>query len=98
MKSIKVEFPDRIEYQNEQGELHRLDGPAYITNEYFSWYVNGKLHRLDGPAISQREDYLLGSYFIDGELFGINRFDKPYENEKFTKAAFDFRLKSIINL
>jgi len=39
-------------YYNENGKIHRIDGPAV---EYFNgrkeWCVNGELHRLDGPAI-----------------------------------------------
>lgn len=46
-------FENIVKDYKDQGELHRLDGPAYIyktdklCNEY---YQNGKLHRLDGPA------------------------------------------------
>ena len=38
-------------WRNDEGELHRLDGPAivYADGSKF-WYVNGKLHRSDGPA------------------------------------------------
>jgi hypothetical protein len=51
MKSIKKEFKDRIEYQNEQGLLHRLDGPARIWHDGSqSWWINDNLHREDGPA------------------------------------------------
>ena len=39
------------EWRNEQGQLHRLDGPAQMDGEgNNSWYLNGKLHRLDAPA------------------------------------------------
>jgi hypothetical protein len=41
-----------IEFHNEAGELHRLDGPAFISedgNKY--WRQNGLSHRVDGPAI-----------------------------------------------
>jgi hypothetical protein len=51
-KYIVTVFKNRTEWRNEEGLLHRLDGPAV---EYASgtkcWYVNDKLHRLDGPAI-----------------------------------------------
>ncbi|CAB4122722.1 hypothetical protein UFOVP29_59 [uncultured Caudovirales phage] len=34
------------------GELHRLDGPAYISADGDQeWWVNNQLHRLDGPAV-----------------------------------------------
>ncbi len=42
----------------DDGELHRLDGPAIIDRCYrtgrdtrHEWYSNGKLHREDGPAL-----------------------------------------------
>lgn len=42
---------DKIEYYNDQGQLHREDGPAIEHEQYKSWWVNGKRHREDGPAI-----------------------------------------------
>ena len=34
------------------GERHRTDGPAVITNDgYQAWFINGLPHRSDGPAI-----------------------------------------------
>jgi hypothetical protein len=40
------------EHYNELGQLHRLDGPAFLDirgGKY--WCQNGVLHRLDGPAV-----------------------------------------------
>lgn len=46
----KDRFEDK-EWRNEQGQLHREDGPALIkTNGDQFWWLNGKLHRTDGPA------------------------------------------------
>ena len=47
----KIKLEDRIEYRNEDGFLHREDGPAveYLNGDK-SWWVNGKRHREDGPA------------------------------------------------
>jgi hypothetical protein len=37
---------------NEEGKLHRLDGPAVEwADGDMSWWINGKQHRLDGPAV-----------------------------------------------
>ena len=34
------------------GQLHRADGPAWISTEGTkSWYQNDLLHRVDGPAV-----------------------------------------------
>ena len=39
------------EYKNEKGQLHRIDGPAYIEGNYYKlWCMNGRYHRVDGPA------------------------------------------------
>jgi hypothetical protein len=42
MKSFKREFYHGIEYINNQGRLHREDGPARIWNNGSKfWYLNG---------------------------------------------------------
>jgi hypothetical protein len=52
MTSIKKEYSDRIEYYNEKGQYHRLDGPAIEWNDGNKyWIVNGQCHREDGPAV-----------------------------------------------
>ena len=52
MKSIKKVYPDRTEWRNEKGELHREDGPAIEHGDGTkSWYHNNQLHRENGPAI-----------------------------------------------
>jgi hypothetical protein len=39
-------------YTDNQGRLHREDGPAIeYANGYKAWYRNGKLHREDEPAV-----------------------------------------------
>ena len=52
MKSIRrVDEWGNIHYTNENGEHHRLDGPAFESpNGYKSWLINGKFHREDGPS------------------------------------------------
>ena len=54
MHGIHVTKDDHgdIHFHNEQGEHHRLDGPAAIWADGTRfWFRNGKLHRNDGPAI-----------------------------------------------
>ena len=41
--------PDSYIYM-ENGVLHRLDGPAYVSPEEIMYYFNGKLHSDTGPA------------------------------------------------
>lgn len=39
-------------WRNNEGRLHRLDGPAYEAPDGYKSYIkNGAYHRLDGPAI-----------------------------------------------
>lgn len=68
-------------WKNNDGDCHRVDGPAYITyyengalscEEYF---INGTIHRRDGPAfISYRENGKVANdiYYIDGNYLGQN--------------------------
>ena len=36
----------------QNGKLHRLDGPAYISSDGVKhWFQNGQRHNPDGPAI-----------------------------------------------
>lgn len=49
----KVSFDDRMEYHNDKGQPHRLDGPAVIYhNGDVHWMKDGRFHREDNkPAI-----------------------------------------------
>jgi hypothetical protein len=45
-----------IFWKNENGELHREDGPAIEDwNGNKEWYLHGELHRRNGPAIEYRD-------------------------------------------
>jgi hypothetical protein len=52
MESIgTVDEYGNVRYENENGEYHRTDGPAYETKDGCKeWRKNGLLHREDGPA------------------------------------------------
>ena len=39
------------EYRNEEGLLHREDGPALIKEDREEWYLNGVIGRTDGPSV-----------------------------------------------
>jgi hypothetical protein len=73
MKSIKKQYSNRIEYHNEQGKLHREDGPAIERNDGDKeWYINGLRHREDGPAIEMYNGTL--QWWVFGN---IHREDGP---------------------
>lgn len=61
---------DNTLYFDENGLLHREDGPArkvsYETKHGFEyWYKNGLLHREDGPAFVSEES--ITEWFVDGK-------------------------------
>ncbi len=54
-------------WYNEQGQLHREDGPAYEwADGSKSYWKNGKLHREDGPAVEGANG--TKSYWLNGKL------------------------------
>jgi hypothetical protein len=57
-------YEDRTEYRNEQGLLHREDGPAVLCDEGTKYYINGLLHREDGPAAVYKDG--TSCYYING--------------------------------
>lgn len=81
-----------IQYRNDEGKLHNINGPAVI-NDSNKWllgpirehWVNGSLHRLDGPAY---------------EVLNHPQFNEWYFNGKYIKCSsqeeFDrfFKLKA----
>ena len=51
MSFRSVDKYGNIEFRNENGFLHREDGPAFEQpNGYKIWWLNGICHREDGPA------------------------------------------------
>ncbi len=57
---------NRIEYRNEKGKLHRLDGPAVEWNNGSKfWYKNGLRHRENGPAVEC--SYGSKEWYINGK-------------------------------
>ncbi len=51
-KPTKITNDGRKVWRNENGDRHRVDGPAIIYPDGTQfWYINGKLHREDGPAV-----------------------------------------------
>ena len=67
-----------LEYRNVDGELHRINGPAYISFYYKveEWYKNGELHRIGGPARIHKDSKW---WYVDGKL---HRLDGPAVDQK----------------
>jgi hypothetical protein len=60
-------------WYNENGMLHRIDGPAVEFADGSKWWcVNGMIHRIDGPAIEDAIGYK--EWWVDGKL---HRTDGP---------------------
>lgn len=59
------EFPyNKTVWRNEDGQFHRLDGPAIIwEDESTEWLVNDLRHRTDGPAIEFKH---VKEWWVDG--------------------------------
>jgi len=69
MEKYKVTVDDdgTIKWYNEEGDLHRLDGPAVESADgYKGWYQKGLCHRLDGPAIEHANG--TNFWFQEGRL------------------------------
>jgi hypothetical protein len=67
MDVIESVYEDGTKYYNEQGQLHREDGPAIERPKGDKYYFkNGIIHREDGPAI----EYADGDkeYYKNGKL------------------------------
>jgi hypothetical protein len=65
-------------WRNDNGKLHRENGPAYISlSGYKAWYKNGLRHREDGPAIILTDDSM--AWYINGK--------RKLKNSSFQKAA-----------
>ncbi len=48
---LRIEENGYREWQNSEGQLHRIDGPAReLSDGSKEWWINGKYHRTDGPA------------------------------------------------
>lgn len=59
---------ERTEYHNDEGLLHREDGPAVIWNDgEKEWYINGERHREDGPAIIYANG--IKEWYLDGRRY-----------------------------
>ena len=97
MEIIKIELPDRVEYKNELGQLHRLDGPA-IENASGdkAWYQNGQRHRLDGPALElsdgTQEWFQNGQrHRLDGPALELSDGSKGYYIHNFEYSEIEYR-------
>lgn len=73
MSNISIDEFNDTRWFNDDGELHRLDGPAFVGSDGSkSWWLHGKCHRLNNPALI----FTSGSksYYQNGVL---HRLDGP---------------------
>ncbi len=84
---MKKVYPDRTECTNNDGDFHRLDGPAVeYKNGTKYWYQNGYLHRLDGPAIATADG--IKSWYINGEKYSEQEWFEALTLEQQTYYLF----------
>ena len=64
-KIVTDEYGTVRHYEN--GQLHRVDGPAVTNSDgYQAWYQNGKFHHTDGPAVIDSDGTKY--YYLNDEL------------------------------
>jgi hypothetical protein len=95
MKKYIVEvYEDRTDWFNENGQFHRLDGPAIeCSNGDKSWWVDGKLHRTDGPAVERsngRKEWWVDGKELTEEEF--NNRNKPCLGKKIVVDGVEYTL------
>ena len=54
-KPKKNVMPDGMIIYTKNGQVHREDGPAIITDWSQEWFQNGVVHRADGPAMMYKQ-------------------------------------------
>lgn len=64
MTEVKY-YPNGTQEWCQNGQLHRLDGPAVIWPGGEAWYQNGQMHRVDGPAEIRYGAY--ESWYLNGQ-------------------------------
>jgi hypothetical protein len=55
---------------DDEGDLHRLDGPAQITPSKKSWYQFGLKHRVDGPAMEYLDGWNM--WYYEGKIIDVS--------------------------
>jgi hypothetical protein len=108
---MKKEYPDRIEYLNDNGDYHREDGPAIEWTEGSKcWCINGLKHREDGPAVISsdgdtwwyingklhREDGPAGEWIDGYKEWYLNGID--YTEEEYHQEVIKLKLERLKNL
>ena len=65
-KVIMADIKSTDRWRNEQGQYHRIDGPAVeCVDGYKAWYMNGQYHRADGPAIEGADGFDQGGGVVE---------------------------------
>lgn len=72
------------EWNDSEGKLHRVDGPANIYVGVFEeWYQHGVLHRTDGPAAIYFDSRTI-SYWVNGKQLSRKEYLKHFsDNSKY---------------
>jgi hypothetical protein len=84
-------------WYNEDGKLHREDGPAAKhINGTKEWYLDGKRHREDGPAIEYRG---VKEWYINGERHREDRLSRDwYYNGEYIDCSTQEEFEKLIKL
>jgi len=78
---VVVDFSGTTKYYNEEGQLHRVGGPAYEEADGDKqWWLDGELHRADGPAREWADG--TKEWWLDGQDYN-NEVDWKQAKQKF---------------
>lgn len=55
----------KVCWLDENGEVHRADGPAEETEHDIEWRFHGKYHRVDGPAVITQSSSI---WWLNGKI------------------------------
>ncbi len=83
---------EKVEYRNENNQLHRTDGPAvvcYYENgqvQRESYYLDDKLHRTDGPSDVW--------YFKNGQVSSEHY---HFNGQKLSKSDWELKTKAPVS-
>ena len=95
---VTVEDNGTTRWFNENGKLHRLDGPAVEWPDGTKmWYQNGLYHRLDGPAVEYADGYK--EWWVEDKQYSEEQFlakiesmNRPCNGKKVTVEGVEYTL------
>ena len=85
------EYEDGTKWWYKDGNLHRLDGPAFEgVDGSKAWFKNDGLHREDGPAVERPDGDK--AWWLNGEDYSfddwLEKLNISYEDKLFLQLKY----------